>query len=117
MSWIAANFTIGRREQFWIGELDNVNIQIDTNDYADLSQNRLGTSLSSVTVEPCDFPEWLRRLSPDRLRPLFRRVKCIEVKSWVTLRKRAYESVLEAALHAFNCSKSARRARLRLPTS
>ena len=106
MGWIARQIYDWRREQFWIGELDNVNIQIDTNDYADLYQNRLGTSLSSVTVEPCDFPEWLRRLSPDRLRPLFRRVKCIEVKSWVTLRKRAFESVLEAALHEMQLVRS-----------
>ncbi len=42
---------------------------------------------------------WLRRLSPERFRPLFRRVKSIEVKSWVALRKRPYEPVLEAALH------------------
>jgi Leucine rich repeat len=99
MGWIGRQIYDWRREQFWIAELDDVNIQIAQDAYSDLGRTWLSNSFSNVTVEAGDFPEWLRRLWPESFWPIFRRVKSIEVKPWVTLRKRAYEPVLEAALH------------------
>jgi Leucine-rich repeat (LRR) protein len=99
LGWLARQIYDWRREQFWIRELADVNIPIGPNQYTDLGQCRLSKSLFNVSVESSDFPEWLRRVWPESDWPIFHRVGILELRSWVTLRKRAYEPMLEAALH------------------
>jgi hypothetical protein len=97
LGWLARQIHDWQREQFWIGELADVNVSLASEDSV---CDQLAISFAGDVVEPSHFPGWLRRLWPDDKWPIFHRVQQIKIECWANLRKRPFEPVLEDALRA-----------------
>jgi hypothetical protein len=100
--WLARQINDWRREQFWIGELADVNVSLAQGDYVDTVSEGLLISFSGVAIDSSHYPGWLRRLWPDDKWPIFHRVWQLKIERWANLRKRPFEPVLEDALRAMS---------------